>query len=505
MTDDAPPPTLGRYTVTDVVGRGAMGVVYRAHDPALDRDVAIKVVATNLLGTEERAAYLQRFRHEARAAARCMHRGIVAVYDFSEADGNPFIVMELVKGVELGRIIRARGKIPLAEAVALMRQVLDALGHAHALGIVHRDVKPANVIVLPDGSVKIADFGVARLANLAGTQTGVVIGTPKYMSPEQALGKPVDLRADLFAAGAVFYEMLAGQPPFSGETPAEIMARIIHGEPAGLGEADLRAHPALPPLLERALAKTAAQRFQSAEAFAGALHRMLGRAPMDDATRIAVPAPALDVHAVEEAEQALATHIGPIAKVLVKKAVETAPTRSALYETLAGNIADAGARTAFLRRARGEATGGGTGAGARAATEPRLATPRRAPIAPEAMSTAQEALAFFVGPIARVLVRNAADAARNEAEFYEGWRFLWGADFGYERQERDLRGLVDGAVSGLLVATGPTFLFRTMGGHSFGGTVAWKHAFIATEADPDRTTDWGLFAFTWRWQPAPRD
>jgi serine/threonine-protein kinase len=415
MIEAERPRMLGRYAVTDVLGRGAMGVVYRAHDPALDRDVAIKVVATDLLGAEEREAYLQRFRHEARAAARCMHRGIVAVYDFSEADGDPFIVMELVEGLDLGRVIRARGKIPVADAVALMRQVLDALGHAHALGIVHRDVKPANVIVLPDGRVKIADFGVARLGDLAGTQTGVVIGTPKYMAPEQAQGKPVDLRADLFAAAAVFYEMLAGRPPFSGETPAEIMGRIIHGEPSGLGEAEARAYPALLPLFERALAKSAAQRFQSAEEFAGALLRMLGRVPAEDSTRIAVRAPALDLHEVEEAEKALATHIGPIARVLVRKAAETAASRTALYETLAGNIPDVVARTAFLRRARGDATGTGTGA----ATETRLAPPRRAPVAPEAMNAAQEALAFFVGPIARVLVRKAADAARSEAEFYE--------------------------------------------------------------------------------------
>jgi eukaryotic-like serine/threonine-protein kinase len=418
MTTDAPPSVFGRYTVLGVLGRGAMGVVYRAHDPALDRDVAIKVVTTELLGAEERADYLERFRREARAAARCTHRGIVAVFDFSEAGGNPFIVMELVDGVELGRVIRERGKLPVTEAVALMTQMLDALGHAHALGIVHRDVKPANVLVLPDAEVKIADFGVARLGDISGTQVGMVIGTPKYMAPEQALGGTIDHRADLFAAAAIFYEMLAGNPPFAGATPDEIMARVIHGEPTGLDEAETRAYPLLLPVLRRALSKAAEHRFQSAEEFAAALNRALAGAGVpDDSTRIASRAQAVDARTVEAAEKALATHIGPIAKLVVKKAAGTATSEMELYEALAGNIPDGAARTAFLRR--GSASTAREGQGEATATEPRVAPPRRAPVAPEAMKAAQEALTFFVGPIARVLVRKAAEQAGTEAEFYE--------------------------------------------------------------------------------------
>jgi serine/threonine-protein kinase len=409
----AKPVAFGRYAVRDVLGRGAMGVVYRAHDPALDREVAVKVVTTALLGADDRADYLERFRREARAAARCTHRGIVAVYDFAEADGNPFIVMELVEGVELGRVIRDCGKVPVEDAVGLMTQILDALGHAHALGIVHRDVKPANVMVLAGAQVKITDFGVARLGDLSGTQIGAVIGTPKYMAPEQALGKPVDHRADLFAAGALFYQMLAGKPAFSGDTPDEIVARVIHAEPNGLAEEETQRYPMLTPLFERALAKDPAQRFPSAEAFAAALRQAVGTG--DDSTRIALR-PALDPETVVEAEKALANHIGPIARILVKKAAGTATSQMQLYEAVAGSIADETARSAFLRRAAATASGEGSQSGTTGTRAPTQSGP---PVTPEAMAAAQEALTFFLGPIARILVRKAAEVARGEAAFHE--------------------------------------------------------------------------------------
>jgi serine/threonine-protein kinase len=418
---DAPPRAFGRYSVLGVLGRGAMGIVYKAHDPALDREVAIKVVITELLDADDRADYLERFRREARAAARCAHRHIVAVYDFAEAEGNPFIVMELVDGIELGRLIRDCGKIPVDDAVELTTQMLAALGHAHALGIVHRDIKPANVLVLPDTQVKIADFGVARLGDISRTQIGTVVGTPKYMAPEQALGKPVDHRADLFAAAAIFHQMLSGKPPFTGDTPDEIVARVIHGEPGGLDEAETQRFPMLPSLFERALAKNPEQRFPTAEAFAAALRQVLGGAEdTGDSTRIApraaVAAATLDARTVDEAEKALASHIGPIAKILVKKAAGTATTQMQLYQAVAGNIADETARSAFLRRAAaasGEASQSGTTGTA------SLGATRAAPLAPEVLEAAQEALTFFVGPIARILVRKAAERAPSEAAFYE--------------------------------------------------------------------------------------
>jgi serine/threonine-protein kinase len=422
IATDAPPRAFGRYSVLAVLGRGAMGVVYKAHDPALDREVAIKVVITELLDADDRADYLERFRREARAAARCAHRNIVAVYDFAEAEGNPFIVMELVDGIELGRLIRDCGKLPVDDAVELTTQMLAALGHAHALGIVHRDIKPANVLVLPDTQVKIADFGVARLGNVSRTQIGTVVGTPKYMAPEQALGKPVDHRADLFAAAAIFHQMLSGKPPFTGDTPDEIVARVIHGEPGSLDEAETQRFPMLPSFFERALAKDPEQRFPTADAFAAALRQAIGGADdAGDSTRI-VPravvaaAAALDARTVDEAEKALASHIGPIAKVLVRKAAGTATTQMQLYEAVAGNISDETARSAFLRRAaaaNGEASQSGTTSAA------SFGATRAAALAPEVLEAAQEALTFFVGPIARVLVRKAAERAPSEAAFYE--------------------------------------------------------------------------------------
>jgi serine/threonine-protein kinase len=268
-------------------------------------------------------------------------------------------------------------------------------------------------MVLAGAQVKITDFGVARLGDLSGTQIGAVIGTPKYMAPEQALGKPVDHRADLFAAGALFYQMLAGKPAFSGDTPDEIVARVIHAEPNGLAEEETQRYPMLTPLFERALAKDPAQRFPSAEAFAAALRQAVGTG--DDSTRIALR-PALDPDTVVEAEKALANHIGPLARILVKKAAGTATSQMQLYEAVAGSIADETARSAFLRRAAATASGEGSQSGTTGTRAPTQSGP---PVTPEAMAAAQEALTFFLGPIARILVRKAAEAARGEVQAVE--------------------------------------------------------------------------------------
>jgi eukaryotic-like serine/threonine-protein kinase len=160
-----------------------MGLIYLAHDPAIDRKVAIKLIRADLLGGEERADYVARFQHEAQAAGRCAHPNIVAVYDFSLHEGNPYLAMEYVEGRNLSEVLAGSGRFPPPAAVALIGQVLDALACAHGLGIVHRDVKPANILLLPDRRVKMTDFGISRLDTSGLTQTGSVIGTPSYMSP----------------------------------------------------------------------------------------------------------------------------------------------------------------------------------------------------------------------------------------------------------------------------------------------------------------------------------
>src|SRR4051794_37603982 len=190
------PKALGRYRIDAVLGRGAMGVVYRAHDPVIDRPVAIKLVHADLLDGGDRTDFLARFKREAQAAGRCIHPNIVTVYDYS--DGMPpFLVMEFVEGRDLQGVLRSRGRLGPPEALPILMQVLRGLGHAHAAGVVHRDVKPANIMLPGGGVVKITDFGVARLGRHSMTHAGAIVGTPSYMAPEQLRGVGVDARSDL--------------------------------------------------------------------------------------------------------------------------------------------------------------------------------------------------------------------------------------------------------------------------------------------------------------------
>ena len=216
MTDA--PWHIGRCRVERVLGRGAMGIVYRAHDPEIDRPVAIKLVRSDLLEGEERAEYFARFRREAQAAGRCAHPNIVAIYDFALHEDHPFLVMEYVEGESLAQAFSRGARFAPEEACRIMLQVLEALACAHGLGIVHRDVKPANILLIDNGRVKVTDFGVARIGTAALTRGGFVVGTPSYMAPEQCRGEKVDQRSDLFAAGIVLFELLTGENRFRART-----------------------------------------------------------------------------------------------------------------------------------------------------------------------------------------------------------------------------------------------------------------------------------------------
>src|SRR5687768_3116156 len=250
--------TLGTYRLQSRIGAGAMGEVYLAHDEKLNRRVAVKLIAGHLAGDNDR---LQRFRHEAHAASSLNHPNIVVVHDFGELDGRPYIVTELVEGMTLRERIQS-GPLPIREAIEIALQGTSALSAAHARGLVHRDVKPENVMVRPDGYVKVLDFGLAKLASAehappAGaasaclTGPGHAAGTPAYMSPEQARAEPLDARTDVFSIGAVLYEMVTGRRAFSGESPAVIFAGILAGTP----DAPARLNPEVPPELERIITK----------------------------------------------------------------------------------------------------------------------------------------------------------------------------------------------------------------------------------------------------------
>jgi serine/threonine protein kinase len=221
--------TFGRYQILDKLGEGAMGVVYRARDNAIGRVVALKMLSAEL-GAEEELH--QRFQREAEAIGRLSHPNIVTVYDLGQTDGQLYMAMELLEGEDLRGLIEKRVDIPLVDRVRLLMQICEGVGYAHSRGVVHRDIKPANILVTTSGQVKILDFGLARVSTRATiTKKGVILGTPDYMAPEQAMGKPVDQRSDVFSAGAVFYEFLTLEKPFKGKTLHAVLYQIIQDDP----------------------------------------------------------------------------------------------------------------------------------------------------------------------------------------------------------------------------------------------------------------------------------
>jgi serine/threonine-protein kinase len=257
-------PQLGRYQIAAEIGRGAMGVVYKAHDPVLGRTVAVKTV-NMALERDEAAQYEARFLQEARAAGGLNHPGIVTIYDIGKSGEVAYMAMEFVEGAELRTMLQAGKPLPLAQALPVAAQVAEGLAYAHSQGVVHRDVKPANIMVTAGGGVKIMDFGIARMrSSEVQTQTGAALGSPKYMSPEQVLGKRADHRSDIFSLGVILYEMVAGAAPFGGENINALMYQIVHFAPP----APSTLNPAVPELLDyvvaKMLAKSLEERYQDA-------------------------------------------------------------------------------------------------------------------------------------------------------------------------------------------------------------------------------------------------
>ena len=259
---------IGKYEILAEIGRGTMGTVYKAKDPTLNRVVAIKTMAATPGRNDESK---QRFQREAQAAAHLSHPNIVTVHDLGEEKGFIYMAMEYLEGKDLRDVIDAQSLTTLDERLHVMEQVAAGLAFAHSKGVVHRDLKPANIQVQPNGQVKIVDFGLARLGGSDMTQDGIVLGTPNYMSPEQALGDRVDARTDIFSAGGVFYEMLAGRKPFDAETTPGVLYQVVHKDPVPLR----KWAPDLPPIVvevvDRCLAKDKNVRFQNGRQLRAAL------------------------------------------------------------------------------------------------------------------------------------------------------------------------------------------------------------------------------------------
>ncbi|MBL6456904.1 protein kinase [Belnapia sp. T6] len=276
-----PDEIAGKYELRGTLGSGAMGTVYDALDRHIERRVAIKVVKRPPPGDPEGEEAHGRFRREAQAAGRLSHPNIVGVYDYGENADTAWIVMELVEGGSLKDRLDRKERFPVPEIVRVMDQVLAALAYSHGRGVVHRDIKPGNIMLAADGTVKMADFGIARLENSSMTQIGTVMGTPSYMAPEQLRGETVDARADIWAAGVMLYQLLTGEKPFEGGFSA-VMHKALHTDPPPPSQLSVTAPRAFDAVISRALAKRPEDRYPTAAAFAEAI-RAAAAAPVAEA------------------------------------------------------------------------------------------------------------------------------------------------------------------------------------------------------------------------------
>ncbi len=275
------PAKIGKYEIQGTLGRGGMGTVYRAFDPAIQRPVAIKTVIKSAMDAADLQYALTRFRHEAQAVGRLTHSRIAAIFDYGEDEDLAYIVMELVNGQSLFHHLQNKAKFELGEIAEIVRQLLDGLGYAHSQGVIHRDVKPSNILINDDGRIKITDFGIARLDTSTLTQVGEIMGSPGYMSPEQFVGTEIDERSDIYSVGVIAYELVTRRKPFSGGS-VEIMRQVLNERP----ESPSQYNPALSAQVDwavlKALAKKREDRFQTAGEFSDAFTKA-----MDASIRIA--------------------------------------------------------------------------------------------------------------------------------------------------------------------------------------------------------------------------
>ncbi len=267
---------FGRYETVAELGRGAMGVVYKARDPQIDRLVAVKTVCLSGQEPDEEKEFRMRFMNEAQAAGRLHHAGIVAIFDVGENPENhdPYIVLEYVAGEALNRILAREKKLPPAKALQLAEEIAEALDYAHAQGVIHRDIKPGNILVTQNGHAKIADFGIARLNLAHFTLPGRVLGTPAYMAPEQLSGTGVDGRSDLFSLGVILYAMVTGHSPFQGDSATTVCFKVANREPVAVSALDLSLPRELDEVIARAMEKDPEQRYQRGAEFAEDLRQL---------------------------------------------------------------------------------------------------------------------------------------------------------------------------------------------------------------------------------------
>jgi eukaryotic-like serine/threonine-protein kinase len=267
---------FGRYEIVAELGRGAMGVVYKARDPQIDRLVALKTISLRGQEPEQQEEFRQRFMREAQAAGRLQHPGIVTIFDVGEDPDthDSFIVLEYVAGESLSRVLSREKKLTLPRSLQLAEELAEALDYAHSQGVIHRDIKPANILLTEDGHAKIADFGIAKLNVAHLTVPGRVLGTPAYMAPEQLVGEGSDGRSDLFSLGVILYAMITGHSPFHGDSATTVCYKVVNRDPVPATAFDLELPRSLDPVISRAMAKDPAERYQRGAEFASDLHQL---------------------------------------------------------------------------------------------------------------------------------------------------------------------------------------------------------------------------------------
>ncbi len=282
------PERIGKYVVLDILGKGGMGIVYKARDPVLNRTVAIKMMVTAGADDELRT----RFYREAQSLGTLRHKNIMTIYDLGQEGENPYMAMEFLTGIDLDKTIKAKQPMDLTRKIDIIRQVCDGLECAHKAGIIHRDIKPANIRVLDDGTVKIMDFGIARMSSSATmTRSGLIMGTVHYMSPEQIKGMKVDGRSDIFSVGAVLYELLTYVKPFHAETMTSVLYKIVNDRPPALQTLGISSPPELEKILDKALAKDVSTRYSEIGKMARDLRELnerLKRAKQDEAVALQI-------------------------------------------------------------------------------------------------------------------------------------------------------------------------------------------------------------------------
>jgi serine/threonine protein kinase len=431
-TSDNAPGKVGKYRVDAIIGRGAVGIVYKGYDPQIERPVALKTLRNDVLdAVADRKGLLLRFGREARSAGRCQHPNIVTVYDYVEHSEAPYIVMEYVEAGTLDHVTRSGTKLPLRQVGEVMTQLLAALQHAHTKGVIHRDVKPANILCPAATSIKVTDFGVARFDDLSVTSTGGAgaLGTPNYMSPEQFLGRPVDARADLFSAGVILFQLLTGTKPFiAGDLP-DLMRKLLNQAAPAVSQI----RPELWQLdraVHRALARNPVDRYQTADEFIVMLGEAIGKVDTDvvpplDLTAFSrqrsdektdtsgelskTMAQRLSPETLHAVGSGLARSIGPIARVFVKRAAREAIDADKFLSSLCSQIPTEMEATTFRKEAERWLRD----------DQGIAAVQLDAVISDLEIKRATAALLPLIGPLARVLAERHATTAIGRDDYYE--------------------------------------------------------------------------------------